>query len=210
MQCISAAQGRSSPHVECKRAWHRDVGCHGVPVIDGCQGLDRACKGLGMGKDMQSGILFSTYSTLVSVTLTQKVKGSSRLQQLVDWCGGPLFEGCLLFDECHKAKNFTGKEETSSKVSQAVIELQRALPHARVVYCSATGASDLSNMACERPATTNITKLGQGTAAAAAATAPTRGQGCPYVFLKDINPAGCPHRPVRGHPPFGPDGHVPS
>ena len=30
----------------------------------------------------------------------------SRLQQLVDWCGGQEFGGCLIFDECHKAKNF--------------------------------------------------------------------------------------------------------
>ena len=30
----------------------------------------------------------------------------SRLQQLVDWCGGQHFGGCLIFDECHKAKNF--------------------------------------------------------------------------------------------------------
>ena len=57
------------------------------------------------------------------------------------------YDGCIVFDECHKAKNWTGKEETSSKVSQAVLELQRLLPRARVVYCSATGASELSNMA---------------------------------------------------------------
>ena len=30
----------------------------------------------------------------------------SRMQQLVQWCGGANFEGCLVFDECHKAKNF--------------------------------------------------------------------------------------------------------
>lgn len=30
----------------------------------------------------------------------------SRQQQLVDWCGGPNFDGCLIFDECHKAKHF--------------------------------------------------------------------------------------------------------
>jgi len=30
----------------------------------------------------------------------------SRLQQLVDWCGGAHFDGCLIFDECHKAKHF--------------------------------------------------------------------------------------------------------
>ena len=33
------------------------------------------------------------------------------------------------------------------QVSVAVLELQRALPLARVVYCSATGASDLTNLA---------------------------------------------------------------
>ena len=129
----------------------QDVGVHGCQVIDGCQGLDRsACKGLGISKDMQAGVLFSTYATLVSVTAGQKAKGNSRLQQLVEWCGGPAFEGCLLFDECHKAKNWSGKEETSSKVSQAVLELQRALPLARIVYCSATGASDITNMAYVR------------------------------------------------------------
>ena len=30
----------------------------------------------------------------------------TRLQQLVNWCGGKDFDGCLIFDECHKAKNF--------------------------------------------------------------------------------------------------------
>ena len=30
----------------------------------------------------------------------------TRLQQLVNWCGGDTFDGCLIFDECHKAKNF--------------------------------------------------------------------------------------------------------
>jgi len=24
----------------------------------------------------------------------------------MDWCGGDKFDGCLIFDECHKAKNF--------------------------------------------------------------------------------------------------------
>ena len=123
-----------------------DLGCF-VPVHDGCQGLDKSNKGFGLAREAQSGVLFSTYSTLISATSGQKAKGASRLSQLVEWCGGPAFEGCLLFDECHKAKNWTGKEETSSKVAQAVLELQRVLPLARVVYCSATGASDLSNMA---------------------------------------------------------------
>lgn len=40
-------------------------------------------------------------------------------------CGGKDFDGCLVFDEAHKAKNFNSmKEENSTKVSQAVIKIQ--------------------------------------------------------------------------------------
>ena len=54
-----------------------------------------------------------TYTTLIS-----QMKGKGRLQQVVDWCGGPSFDGCIVFDECHKAKNFVpGKEAQSTKVS---------------------------------------------------------------------------------------------
>ena len=71
----------------------------------------------------------------------------SRLQQLVSWCGGEAFDGCLIFDECHKAKNFNpGKEQRSTKVALAVSMVQKMLPCARVVYCSATGVSDVKNM----------------------------------------------------------------
>ena len=71
----------------------------------------------------------------------------SRLQQLVSWCGGETFDGCLVFDECHKAKNFNpGKEERSTKVALAVSMVQKMLPRARVLYCSATGVSDVKNM----------------------------------------------------------------
>ena len=30
----------------------------------------------------------------------------SRLEQLVMWCGGESFQGLLVFDECHRAKNY--------------------------------------------------------------------------------------------------------
>ena len=80
-----------------------DLGCH-CPVHDGCQSLDRGAKGLGLSKEFNSGVLFSTYATLVSATSSQKARGASRLQQLVDWCGGTNFDGCLMLDECHKAK----------------------------------------------------------------------------------------------------------
>lgn len=47
-----------------------------------------------------------------------------------------------------RAKNYVpGKEAQSTKVAAAVIELQRSLPMARTVYCSATGVSEVGHMA---------------------------------------------------------------
>jgi superfamily II helicase len=56
-------------------------------------------------------------------------------------------DGCILLDECHKAKNFNAGTDTGSKVAGCVIDLQRRCPDARVVYCSATGISEIGNMA---------------------------------------------------------------
>lgn len=50
-----------------------------------------------------------------------------------------LFEGCLVFDEAHQAKNL----ESGTKTAQLVVLLQDVLYRGRVVYCSATGVSDL-------------------------------------------------------------------
>lgn len=53
-----------------------------------------------------------------------------------------------MFDECHKAKNLvpTGASKPS-KTGLTVLQLQKKLPKARIVYCSATGASEPRNMA---------------------------------------------------------------
>ncbi|OQR81256.1 hypothetical protein ACHHYP_16637 [Achlya hypogyna] len=123
----------------------RDIGCH-VPVIDGCQQLDKAsAKGLGKGAASSAGVLYSTYATLTS-QLSHASK--SRLQQIVQWCG-PGFNGCILFDECHKAKHgdLSQKDAHASKVATAVAKLQALLPDARVVYCSATGVGGIEHMA---------------------------------------------------------------
>jgi hypothetical protein len=47
----------------------------------------------------------------------------------------------------HLLLSTPGKEAASTKVATAVIALQAALPRARVVYCSATGVSEIGNMA---------------------------------------------------------------
>ena len=88
----------------------------------------------------KEGVLFVTYSALVA----RAHKGKrSRFKQIVQWCGGEDFDGLILFDECHKAKNV----RSGTKAGQAVQELQDGLPNARVVYCSATGVSEPKHMA---------------------------------------------------------------
>ncbi len=42
-----------------------DLGCH-IKVINNCQALDQGSKALGLAKDLQEGVLFLTYSTLIS------------------------------------------------------------------------------------------------------------------------------------------------
>ncbi|WP_230968309.1 strawberry notch family protein [Nostoc sp. WHI] len=91
------------------------------------------------------GILFCTYSTLRS----QK-NGKSRLKQIVEWVGKD-FEGAIAYDECHSMGNAMAQEGTLGLVSasqQGIVglRLQNALPQARVVYVSATGATKVSNL----------------------------------------------------------------
>ena len=119
----------------------RDVGCY-LKVINGCQSSTARANGVRRPKDFREGVLFLTYATLVS-----RNQRGSRLEQILEWFGGEHADGCVLLDECHKAKNFDAGAETGSKVAACVIELQRRCPDARVVYCSATGISEIGNMA---------------------------------------------------------------
>ncbi|GIM01409.1 hypothetical protein Vretimale_6229 [Volvox reticuliferus] len=72
----------------------------------------------------------------------------SRLHQIVNWLGGPKGDGeCLIvLDECHKAKNLLDAAGNSSQTGLAVESLQDQLPNARVLYSSATGASEPNNL----------------------------------------------------------------
>ncbi|XP_024977453.1 protein FORGETTER 1 isoform X5 [Cynara cardunculus var. scolymus] len=91
---------------------------------------------------IRDGVVFLTYSSLIA----SSEKGRSRLQQLVQWCGLD-YDGLIVFDECHKAKNLVpeaGGQPT--RTGEAVLEIQARLPEARVVYCSATGASEPRNL----------------------------------------------------------------
>ncbi|GLC46902.1 hypothetical protein PLESTB_001282200 [Pleodorina starrii] len=72
----------------------------------------------------------------------------SRLHQIVTWLGGPTGDAeCLVvLDECHKAKNLLDAAGNSSQTGLAVESLQDQLPNARVLYSSATGASEPNNL----------------------------------------------------------------
>jgi predicted RNA methylase len=97
---------------------------------------------------LTEGILFCTYATLRSAEREGK---ASRLQQIIDWLGGD-FDGVVVFDEAHALANAAGGkgergEQLPSQQGRAGLRLQRALPDARVVYVSATGATDVRNLA---------------------------------------------------------------
>jgi len=97
---------------------------------------------------LAEGILFTTYATLRSDDCGEKV---SRVRQIVEWLGSD-FDGAIIFDEAHAMQNAGGgKGErgdiAASQQGRAGLRLQHALPNARVVYVSATGATTVHNLA---------------------------------------------------------------
>ncbi|KAK9886438.1 hypothetical protein WA026_016716 [Henosepilachna vigintioctopunctata] len=97
--------------------------------------------------NVKKGVIFSTYSALIGESNSAGGKYKSRLKQLLQWCGQD-FDGLIVFDECHRAKNLCPVGSSKpTKTGLTVLELQNKLPKARVVYASATGASEPRNMA---------------------------------------------------------------
>ena len=103
---------------------------------------------LGTDIQLKEGILFTTYATLRGGSRQGK---KSRLEQITDWLG-PDFNGVIAFDEAHAMGNAIAEKgkrgmKEASQQGLAGLRLQNALPDARVVYVSATGASKVSNLA---------------------------------------------------------------
>lgn len=106
------------------------------------------------------GIMFTTYATLRSgdkLTDDDKKTGKTRfdkenrLKQLVEWLGKD-FDGVIAFDEAHNMRGAAptgGERGTKDATLNGIVglELQSMLPKARVVYVSATGATEVSNLA---------------------------------------------------------------
>ena len=103
-----------------------------------------------------AGILFATYATLRSPARQGR---RSRLAQVVAWLAGGLdeasrhaFQGVVVFDEAHAMANAAGGMGSRGRVApsqqgRAGLKLQCALPDARVLYVSATGATTLPGLA---------------------------------------------------------------
>lgn len=92
------------------------------------------------------GILFVTYPTLRS-----QRDDATRLNQVIEWADDD-FEGVIAFDESHEMGGVAGGEgargaKAGSLQGIAGVLLQNRLPDARVLYASATGASDVNNLA---------------------------------------------------------------
>ncbi|WP_137114135.1 strawberry notch family protein [Mesorhizobium sp. GR13] len=97
---------------------------------------------------LAEGILFTTYATLRSQERDGK---KSRIAQILDWLGKD-FDGVIVFDEAHAMANAAGGKSERGDVApsqqgRAGLRLQHALPDARVVYVSATGATAVENLA---------------------------------------------------------------
>ena len=97
---------------------------------------------------LDQGILFTTYATLRSDARENRV---SRVQQIVDWLGSD-FDGVIVFDESHAMQNAGGGksergDSAPSQQGRAGLRLQHALPDARILYVSATGATTPENLA---------------------------------------------------------------
>jgi hypothetical protein len=94
------------------------------------------------------GVMFTTYSML-------RGKDGKRLKQLMDWLG-PDFDGVIALDEAHTANNLVESEEkkvggfsrkkAASDTAKNIFALTQAYPKARVLYVSATGATEVNNL----------------------------------------------------------------
>ena len=97
---------------------------------------------------LQEGVLFTTYATTPK-KLPEEI--ARRVGQIVDWLERD-FDGVIVFDESHAMQNAAGGkgergDVAASQQGRAGLRLQHALPNARVVYVSATGATTVHNLA---------------------------------------------------------------
>ena len=95
------------------------------------------------------GVLFTAYSQLKTKDKTGKRK---KLEQLKEWLGED-YDGLIVLDEAHKANNATvsksptGFKTKPSETAIVILELVDTFPNARILYSTATGATEVRNFA---------------------------------------------------------------
>ncbi|MBA3013972.1 MAG: strawberry notch family protein [Proteobacteria bacterium] len=109
----------------------------------------------------KNGILFTAYSTIIgnskssneAIKKGTKGQGSSRdrILQISHWLGED-FDGVIAFDEAHAMGNLIpvkGKRGSSKPTLTALAgqDLRNIFPKAKILYVSATGATEVSNLA---------------------------------------------------------------
>jgi hypothetical protein len=101
---------------------------------------------LGTPIALGDGILFLTYATLRS----NRGDRGTRLRQLIEWMGED-FSGVIVFDEAHEMAGVAGGEGrfgATKGSEQGIAGVRLQICSARPdLYASATGASDVSNLA---------------------------------------------------------------
>lgn len=91
-------------------------------------------------------ILFTTYSAL-SKGFDQS---GSNFEKIVNWLGKD-FDGVIVFDEAHNMANSIATKgsrgiKKASQRGMAGLAIQEALPKAKIIYSSATGATEVENL----------------------------------------------------------------
>jgi hypothetical protein len=92
---------------------------------------------------LREGLIFCTFKSLIA----KSKEGSRRIDQIMHWLGD---EGIEIFHQGHKAKHaFADENGKATQTGQAVLEIQDPVkfPEMRVVYSSATAASEVRHLA---------------------------------------------------------------
>jgi hypothetical protein len=79
--------------------------------------------------NVNKGVMYATYSALIGESSQNAGKYKTRLKQLIGWCGDD-FDGLIVFDECHRAKNLFpgsggGNGGKPTKTGQTVFDQDR-------------------------------------------------------------------------------------
>ena len=109
----------------------------------------------------KTGILFTAYSTIIGNSkdkdhITEKAARGEHLQrdrvlQIANWLGKD-FDGVIAFDEAHAMGNLIATRgargtKPATLTAKAGQDLRNLLPKAKILYVSATGATEVANLA---------------------------------------------------------------